>query len=383
MAYFDNAATTHPKPECVYQAIDTFNRQHGGSAGRGAYAEAMSAGQLLQKTRHALRDLFHSPDKEVIFTPTATLALNMIIQGMIRSGCRHIYISPFEHNAVTRVLYALSKEYPLQISKLIVNRDLHYDLERIRYQFEEQRPDLVIVSHASNVIGLIAPLMDIFKLAKFYGAYTVADMSQTAGLVDTNLRECQADFAVFAGHKTLYGPMGVSGFLMNRDIRLPPILFGGTGIESANQEMPEQLPARYEMGTMNTAGVAGLYAALQWLKETGLNKLRRQEEQHRQRLIEILSQYDFLHLVGINPEQPYVGVVSALMNGISSDSAGPLFNERGISVRTGLQCAPLAHKFLKTFPAGTIRFSVSYFTSEQDFQELETVLMELADELSM
>lgn len=189
MAYFDNAATTYPKPECVYHEMDSFYRSHGGSASRGTHEGAKSAGMLIAETRDRLKFLFHAPNHEVIFTPTATLALNMIIQGMIKAGARNIYISPFEHNAVTRVLHALAKEYTLSVHQLKVRDDLAYDMERIRYQFDEQAPDFVIVSHASNVIGLIAPAPDIFSLAKKYQACTLLDMSQTAGLVDIDIRK--------------------------------------------------------------------------------------------------------------------------------------------------------------------------------------------------
>lgn len=381
MAYFDNAATTYPKPECVYRGMDSFYRSHGGSAGRGTHEGAKSAGMLVKETRERLKKLFHTSGHEVIFTPTATLALNMIIQGLVKAGVRNIYISPFEHNAVTRVLHALAKEYSVTIRQLKVGQNLAYDMERIRYQFDEEAPDLVIVSHASNIIGLIAPVADIFSLAKKYNAYTLVDMSQTAGLVDLDVQNAACDFAVFAGHKTLYGPTGISGFLIKPEIPLPPVLFGGTGIASAEQDMPKDLPARYEMGTMNISGIAGLHAALGWLLETGIENIRKKEQENRQQLLSILGEYDFLRFVGVNPEREYVGVVSALFDGISSDSAGPLFDERGIAIRTGLQCAPLAHQFLGTFPAGTIRFSVSYFTTEKDFKALRDVLDEIEEEI--
>ena len=380
MAYFDNAATTYPKPECVYREMDTFYRSHGGSAGRGNHRGAKSASKLISETREQIKNLFHASEDEVIFTPTATLALNMIIQGMVKTGIQHIYISPFEHNAVTRVLYALAKKYPLSIHQLKVGQNFSYDLKRIRYQFEEQKPDFVIVSHASNVIGLIAPAKEIFSLAKKFHAFTLLDMSQTAGLVDINIIDADCDFAVFAGHKTLYGPTGISGFVMKPEIHLPPVLFGGTGIASAEQDMPRDLPVRYEMGTMNISGIAGLHAALNWISETGIDVIRNREREKRQHLLDILRSYDFLRVVGFNPAQEYVGVVSVLFEGLSSDSAGLLFDERGIAIRAGLQCAPFAHKFLGTFPAGTLRFSVSYFTSETDFEALKTVLDDIEED---
>lgn len=370
MAYFDNAATTYPKPEAVYSFMDVFYRSNGASAGRGDYGASLSAGALIAETRKLLQELLHCHAKQVVFTPTATVALNIVIQGLIKSGVKEVYISPFEHNAVTRTLHSYTESGQINVHKLAVAENMIYDLERIRYQFESLNPDLVVVSHASNVFGLIAPIEEIFKLSKKFGAYTVADMAQTAGLVDCNVGSSDFDFAVFAGHKTLYGPTGISGFVMKPEIMLPAVIYGGTGYESANQDMPLSLPERFEMGTINISGIAGLHAALKWISEVSLPSLREKETRNRLRLLEILDDYWFIKVVGNYPRNNYVGIVSCLIDGISSDSAGQIFDKAGIAVRTGLQCAPLAHEFMQTYPAGTIRFSVSYFTTEQDFQEL-------------
>lgn len=381
MAYFDNAATTYPKPAEVYDYMDKFYRDSGANAGRGNYGLAQSAGQVIAETRSMIKGLFNCPAKDVIFTPTATIALNMIIQGIIKLGIKCVYISPFEHNAVTRTLHAFEKTEDIQVHELAVSEDLKFDLNRIRYQFDNSSPELVIVSHASNVIGLVAPVEDIFALAKEYNSLTVADMSQTAGLIPCNVGLSTFDFAVFAGHKTLYGPTGISGFVMNPDIKLPAILYGGTGFESANQDMPETLPEHFEMGTLNISGIAGLNAALKWNKKIGIDSILAKEESNRNKLISILKKYDWLKMVGNIPGNTYVGIVSCLIEGISSDSASSIFSEHGIAVRTGLQCAPSTHKFLKTFPAGTIRFSVGYFTSDKDFEELIGALDYLDSEL--
>lgn len=374
MAYFDNAATTFPKPEAVYTFMSDFYRSNGASAGRGNYSASLSAGALIAETRQLLQELLHCQAKQVVFTPTATIALNIVLQGLVKMGVKEVYISPFEHNAVTRTLHAFEVSGQINVHKLVVSESMVYDLERIRYQFEEKRPDLVVVNHASNVFGLISPVEEIFRLGKQFDAYTVVDMAQTAGLVDCNVGSNVIDFAVFAGHKTLYGPTGISGFMMRPEIKLPAVIFGGTGYESANQDMPLSLPERYEMGTMNLIGVAGLHAALKWINDISISSLREKEAQNRQRLLEILDDYWFIKVVGNFPKNEYVGIVSCLIDGISSDSAGKIFDEAGIAVRTGLQCAPLAHEFAGTYPAGTIRFSVSYFTTEQDFQELISAL---------
>ena len=374
MAYFDNAATTYPKPDSVYSFMDEFYRNSGGSAGRGNYSLASSAKGLIDETRKLLQELLHCPAKQVVFTPTATIALNIIIQGIIATGVKNVYISPFEHNAVTRTLHHFEELGQIKVTQLSVSSFLEYDLERIKYQFDAVRPDFLIMSHASNVIGLIAPAEEICTLAKNSGAITLVDMAQTAGLVDLNVGLEAIDFAVFAGHKTLLGPTGISGFIMNPAVNLPPVLFGGTGYDSANQNMPESLPEKYEMGTLNIAGVAGLNAALKWIKDKGIDWIRQQEEINREKLLAILTEYDFLSVVGYNPECKYVGIVSCLMDGISSDSAGKIFSDRGISVRTGLQCAPKAHQFIGTYPAGTIRFSVNLMTTDADFEALRYAL---------
>ena len=374
MAYFDNAATTYPKPDSVYSFMDEFYRNSGGSAGRGNYSLASSAKGLIDETRKLLQELLHCPAKQVVFTPTATIALNIIIQGIIATGVKNVYISPFEHNAVTRTLHHFEELGQIKVTQLSVSPSFQYDLERIKYQFDAVRPDFLIMSHASNVIGLIAPAEEICTLAKSSGAITLVDMAQTAGLVDLNVGLEAIDFAVFAGHKTLLGPTGISGFIMNPAVNLPPVLFGGTGYDSANQNMPDSLPEKYEMGTLNIAGVAGLNAALKWIRDKGIDWVRQQEEINREKLLAILTEYDFLSVVGYNPECKYVGIVSCLMDGISSDSAGKIFSDRGISVRTGLQCAPKAHQFIGTYPAGTIRFSVNLMTSDADFEALRYAL---------
>ena len=374
MAYFDNAATTFPKPEIVYQQMDVVYRHAAGSVGRGKYKGSSSVGALMEETRQGIKNLLQCSGKMVIFTPTATIAMNMILQGLLQSNLKHVYISPFEHNAVTRILHYYEKKEHIKVHILPVDKkSMLYDMEKIRQEFRTVKPDMVVMTHVSNVIGLVSPIKEIFAFAKEHGAYTVADMSQSAGLIETQVGEV-FDFAVFAGHKTLYGPTGISGFVMKSEIKLFPILFGGTGYDSANQNMPDSLPQRFELGTMNTSGIAGLHAALGWLQGQGIANIWQKEQEHRKRLLGILQKYSFITLAGISEEAEYAGIVSCLLDGISSDSAGMIFNEQNISVRAGLQCAPLAHQFLGTYPAGTIRFSAGYFTSEADFEELIAAL---------
>ena len=378
MAYFNNAATTYPKPAAVYEAMDAFYRHNAGSMGRGGNSEKTGS-EIVAETRMMLKELLHAPNYEVIFTPTATLALNMIIQGMLKTNIKNVYITPFEHNAVTRVLYAYKDRINVQV--LAVNSDCSFDMERIGYQFADCKPDMVIMSHASNVIGLITPVAEVFSLAKTYHAVTVVDMAQTAGLVDLDITQAKCDFAVFAGHKTLYGPTGVSGFLLNPAVDLPTVLYGGTGVDSANQDMPVDLPARYEMGTPNMMAIAGLHAALNWLISNGIEYYNKNDLNNRKRLLTLLKNYDFIHVIGISEKNIYIGIVSFVIDGISSDSIIPFFSRMNIEVRTGLQCAPLAHKYLNTYPAGTIRISLGLFNNDDDFDKLKIAIDYIRDNL--
>lgn len=376
--YFDNAATTFPKPECVYAFMDSFYRKHGGNAGRGQYKLAAESSKIIFETRGFIQKILCSPNKDVIFAPSATVALNMVIQGLLADEKKKtVYISPFEHNSVTRVLHHFEKRGKICVRRLFVSPDFEYDIEKINAQFAELPPDIVIVSHASNVIGLVSPVLEIFAVAKKYGAHTVTDMAQTAGLVPLDVASELVDFAVFAGHKTLYGPFGIGGFAKSCNVALEPVLFGGTGVDSANQEMPENIPGRYEMGSQNICAVAGLHAAAQWFLQNQ-DEIRAAEEKNHRRLLEILRQYDFVKIAGpadrFSEKTKCIGVVSTVFDGYAAEDIGNVFDEMEIAVRTGLQCSPLAHKFLGTFPAGTVRFSVGYFTGEEDFCALEKAM---------
>ncbi|WP_443738820.1 aminotransferase class V-fold PLP-dependent enzyme [Treponema sp.] len=376
--YFDNAATTFPKPECVYAFMDSFFRKHGGNAGRGQYKLAAESSKIIFETRGFIQKILCSPNKDVIFAPSATVALNMVIQGLLADEKKKtVYISPFEHNSVTRVLHHFEKVGKICVRQLFVSPDFEYDMEKINAQFAELPPDIVILSHASNVIGLVAPVLEIFAAAKKYGALTVTDMAQTAGLVPLDVASDLVDFAVFAGHKTLYGPFGIGGFAKSRNVALEPVLFGGTGVDSANQEMPENIPVRYEMGSQNVCAVAGLHAAAQWFLQNA-EEIRTVEEKNHRRLLEILKRYDFVKIAGpadrFSEKTKCIGVVSTVFDGYAAEDIGNVFDEAEIAVRTGLQCSPLAHKFLRTFPAGTVRFSVGYFTGEEDFRALEKAM---------
>lgn len=372
--YFDNAATTFPKPPEVYDFMDSFYRTCGGNAGRGQYKQAADSTKIISETRELLKELLQCTNKDVVFTPSATIALNMIIQGLVRNlKIQNIWISPFEHNAVTRVLESLKKTEQIKVSVLPIDDSFQYDFELINQQFQETKPELIILSHGSNVCGFINPVEKLCELAKSFNAITVLDMAQTAGLVPLNVGNNNIDFAVFAGHKTLLGPFGISGFVKNKNTNLPTFLFGGTGVESANQNMPEEMPYKYEMGSQNIQAIAGLHEALKWwLSNT--DSIRLKEKENHKKLFDLLSSYNFIKIVGCKDFEKTIGVISCLFDNYTADEIGNVLDEKDVAVRTGLQCSPLAHKTLKTFPAGTVRFSVQYYTSDSDFEGLKNAL---------
>lgn len=374
MPYFDNAATTYPKPECVYVTMDSFYRNCGASAGRGQYALSAKASNMADDTRRRIQKLFRCENKSVVFTHTATEAINLLLKSLI---CRDmtIYTTPFEHNAVTRLLHLLKGEFNIRVISLSCDiAAWRYELDSIEEQFEEEPPDLVIMSHASNVCGLITPIDEIVSRAKKHDCVTVVDMCQTAGLVDTDLSSDYYDFAVFDGHKTLYGPFGVAGIVGKDFSRIKPLIIGGTGVESANQDMPDLCPEKFEAGTHNSLSIAGLNAALKWIEQIGIDNIREVEHRNHKRLLEILNSHENIRVIAPIDCEKAVGVVSCVFDGYSSDNIGQVLSSKEIAVRTGLHCSPAAHKVLNTFPAGTVRFSIGYFTTEKDFDELEKVL---------
>ena len=311
IAYFNNAATTFPKPEEVYTFMDKFYRESGVNLGRGRNS---SVRKLTQDTRDLLLELFHCPAKKVVFTHSATEAINIILQGLSLSDNFNIYISPFEHNAVTRVLNYLQGLYKLNVITLCVNeKDLIYDLEKIKYQFAKNKPNIVIISHASNVCGIVAPIEDICTISHQYGAINVIDMCQTAGLIDTDLSSNIYDFVVFAGHKTLYAAFGVAGFICNGNIKLKPLIYGGTGIDSANPSVPDTIPERFEVGSQNIVAIASLYAALNWIKKIGIDRIYEKEKENHNKLISVLRKYDNIKIITPSDAADTIGVVSCVL----------------------------------------------------------------------
>ena len=375
VAYFDNSATTFPKPEEVYSFMDKFYRENGVNVGRGQHKLASKASFLVDETRKLLLEILHCKNKGVVFTSTATEGINLVLQGREWKENSIVYISPFEHNAVTRTLFHLKDRYGLKIKTLAFNKEkIEYDLEQIKADFKEENPDVIICSHSSNVFGIVAPVEKIVEESKKYGAFNFIDMCQTAGLIDLNVGNENIDAVVFAGHKTLYGPLGVSGVVMKKDIDLKPLIYGGTGVESANQNMPDIFPIKYEGGSHNILALSGLNASLKWLKNIGIENIYKKEKEIFNKLISLLKTYENIEIVGYREAKEQVGVVSCVFKGYAPDEIGQVLSDMDIAVRTGLHCSPYAHEFFGTFPAGTVRLSISYFTTDDELNKLKVAL---------
>ena len=376
-AYFDNAATTFPKPSIVYDYADSFYRNSGGNIGRGGNA---LAGEIAKAAKNNLKKLYDCPADEVIFTASATDALNRILLGLNLTKGDVVYCTPFEHNAVTRPLFHLAETTGIKIEVLPFDAETFMPrYEEIEEAFAAQPPRLVVMTHASNVCGAVVPVETVARMAKTYSATTVIDMSQTAGLLPLQLSSDLFDFAVFAGHKTLYGPFGIGGFICKRGAKLRPVFFGGNGINSVEQRLPENIVQMEEIGSQNTYAIAGLKASTDWLLEQGLEAIRKIEMENRDRLLECLRAAESCSLIGEGMECERIGVVSALFDGYSPDEGEMVLGRCGVAVRSGIQCAPYAHRFLGTLPAGTIRFSVSALTGDPEFDALERALDAIAE----
>ncbi len=379
-AYFDNAATTFPKPSVVYDYADSFYRNSGGNIGRGGNALAVAAGGIAKAAKSNLKKLYDCPAGEVVFTASATDALNRILLGLNLAKDDVVYCTPFEHNAVTRPLFHLAETTGIRIEILPFDDETFVPrYGEIEEAFVALPPRLVVMTHASNVCGAVVPVETIARMAKAYGATTVIDMSQTAGLLPLQLSSDLFDFAVFAGHKTLYGPFGIGGFFCKRGAELRPVFFGGNGINSVEQRLPENIVQMEEIGSQNTYAIAGLKASTDWLLEQGLEAIRKIEMENRDRLLECLRAAGFCSLIGEGMECERIGVVSALFDGYSPDEGEMVLGRCGVAVRSGIQCAPYAHRFLGTLPAGTIRFSVSALTGDPEFDALERALDAIAE----
>lgn len=379
MVYLDNAATTFPKPESVYVAMDKINREGSVNAGRGSYKLAQNASELIVDTKMKIRQLVHLDiSAAVIFSPSITIAMNQIISGLHLRENAVVYVSPYEHNAVARSLFKLSKEIALVIKELPLDDNLEIDVEKMKYEFSKDKPDAVFCTHVSNVTGYILPIKEIFAEAKKHGSINVLDSAQSMGLIELRADLIDVDLIGFAGHKTLYGPFGIGGFINVSGVDLDTFIVGGTGSDSLNLEMPSGRESKFESASTNIIAVAGLNAAL-----VNLNQKEHlaYEQELTSYLIEKLSLIKGIKLYLPSSTEKHVGIVSFTLDDMNSEDVGIILDEDfNIAVRTGYHCAPYIHKYLRDERfLGTIRVGLSQFTTKSDIDQLIDAIEEIKE----
>jgi cysteine desulfurase family protein len=361
MHYFDNAATTFPKPDAVYDNMDSFYRTYGVNVGRAQFREASVASHMVDETRELILELFHASNLySCVFTSSATEALNIILQGFPWKQGMNVYISPFEHNAVLRPLHGIGANIRVAGEKL-------FDWEDTIASFEKELQKGVkaaVFTHVSNVFGYILPIDELSDLCRKYGVPFVIDAAQSAGSLPVKLRKTGADFIAMPGHKGLLGPQGTGLLLCAR--QPDPLLYGGTGSYSANAKMPDWLPDRLEAGTLNVPGIAGLEQGLM-LSEKGMQRSHRAALREAERTAEGLSKMGCRVYSGSHQSS----VVSFVPPEDCETFADKLASV-GIGVRAGLHCAPLAHQSAGTIDTGTVRISFGHDAAPWQTSQLLT-----------
>lgn len=365
--YFDNAASSFPKAPGVGRAMARYIDEIGANVSRGSYAEAMDAGLVVLETREKLASLFHfgGDCAQCVFTPGATWGINAVLSGFLRPG-DHVIVSSLEHNAVMRPLTALASRgvtfsrIPADAQGVTDPRDI---LPLMRHNTR-----LVMVSHASNVSGVIFPLAETARICRDRGIPLALDAAQTAGHIDIDFDALGLSALIAPGHKGLLGPQGIGALLMKEDFAraLPPFCYGGTGSASDSELQPERLPDKFESGTMNLPGIFGLSTALDFILSRGVDSLRMESLALTERFLEGIKGLPAI-IAGTADAGSRVGVVSLDFPGRdNAEVAFALERDHHIDTRCGLHCAPSAHRTLGTFPQGTVRFSFGYATTPAD-----------------
>lgn len=368
MIYLDNAATSYPKPPEVIRAMVEFFEQAGGSPGRSAHRLSVAAARIVYDTREAIAQLFNAPDPlRVILTPSATYAINMALRGLLRSGDKVVTTS-MEHNAVMRPLRALERE-GVQVTVVPCASDGSLEPTDVAKAMTAD-VKLVVINHASNVTGTLLPVTEIASIVHRFGALLLVDSAQTAGVVPIDMQAMGIDLLAFTGHKGLMGPTGTGGLIISDKVdvsEFDPLVRGGTGSLSESEEQPDFLPDKYESGTPNGVGIAGLGAGVRFVLSRGIDEIRAHETKLIQTLIDGLSEIPKVTVYGTRDATRSVAVMSwTVSNKRVSDVGMRLDEEFGILCRVGLHCAPAAHKTIGTFPEGTVRFSTGVFTTLED-----------------
>jgi len=365
MIYLDNAATSYPKPPQVIEAVVRCLSEQGANPGRGAYPMALAASRVIFEAREALAELIGASDAaDVVFTLNATDGLNLALKGLLSPG-DHAITSAVEHNAVLRPLSALA-DRGVAVETARCAHDGTIDLDHLEALI---RPNtrLIVTLHASNVLGTILPAAEIAALAKRHGVLHILDAAQTAGSLPLNVSELGADVVVFSGHKGVLGPMGTGAAWISPRVEVRELRQGGTGGESERTEQPSTRPDRYESGTLNTPGIAGLGAAARFILEQGVAAIAEREATLAQRLLAGLASVAGVTVYGPPPGSPRVPVISINVVGMDAHELAFLLDkEHGIAARSGLHCAPSAHAVAGTLETGALRFGVGFFNTEDE-----------------
>lgn len=365
--YFDNAATSWPKPAGMIQAMTRYSGMVGGNPGRSGHRRSLDAGRILLDTREDLAELFGIQDSlQMVFTKNATEALNMALLGILHAG-DHVITSSMEHNSIMRPLRFLETQ-GVQLSVVSCARDGRLNIEDVKAAIRPQTR-LLVVTHASNVTGTIQPVADLGGIARDHGILFCVDAAQTAGTLPIRVDDMAIDLLAFSGHKSLFGPQGTGGLYIRQGVEkeLRPLMMGGTGSRSEFEMQPDFMPDKYESGTPNTIGIAGLGAGVRFVLEEGVEVIRSKEKRLTERFLKGLASLKGIAVYGPRDAESRAAVVSFNIHGVSPSEAALQLDERfGILCRPGLHCAPAAHRTIGTFSQGTIRFGFGYFNTDEE-----------------
>ncbi len=379
MIYADQAATSFPKPPEVVEAVCEILRRVPGSPGRSGHRGALAAGRVVFEAREELAQFFSLEDESrFVFTSGATEGLNLVIQGVLRPGDVAL-ASAVEHNSVARPLEALCRQGRIRVHYVPCNREGFLDLRALKEMVKTFSPRLICLSHVSNVLGTIQPLEEIVPLKG--EALILIDAAQSVGHIDIDLSQLAIDFLAFSGHKGLLSPGGIGALYLRPGVEeiLRPLKFGGTGSRSESLEQPDFLPDRFESGTPNLPGIAGLAAGARVVRQIGLKNISSHERLLAETFIELIKKNPKIRIYGPKDRTKATGIISVNIEGLPpSEVARRLDREFGVMVRPGLHCAPLAHKTLDTLPQGTVRFSFNYFNRLSEVERAAQALLEIA-----
>ncbi|AZK48858.1 aminotransferase class V-fold PLP-dependent enzyme [Paenibacillus lentus] len=366
--YFDHAATSWPKPPEVGEAMMKVLNGQAASAGRGSHNMALQAGRVMYNARRSLATLFHIANpNDIVFTSNTTAALNLAIKGWLKPG-DHVIATMVEHNSVRRPLEYLKRTIGIQVDYVAVNDSGQLDMEAVRNSIRSETT-LVVCSHSSNLLGSIMPLDELGRLAREHGAVFLVDAAQTAGTYPIDVAEMGIDMLAFPGHKGLLGPQGTGGLYISPQVELEPQLHGGTGSQSEELEQPTVRPDRYEAGTANTVGIAGLAAGVNVVLKYGVEQVYEHQWKLVQTMMEELSKMPGVSLIGPKLGEARTGLVSYNVAGRdAAEIAFRLDREYGIAVRAGYHCTPLGHMTAGTTEGGAVRASVGFGTTEKEVE---------------